>query len=236
LQLDGIGIYLAGSDSASDTDVHDSGDESLPNGVIKRKITNKERLARLQPVDKSDEEQTDVQDMEITFDTELEDLSKRVLERKSTEKKTVWEMHQEKMKEKRKARKRLSKDDDDYSDEDSADEKDDFFDDEKSDEEAKPIKKQKLKARGKGDGKFPEKHFEREATREELELLVAADQDATNVAKGYNIKRKSKNGKRGKDSVTDKLPEIDLSKDPRFEDMFTSHLYALDPTNPQYKR
>ncbi|KAK1679995.1 hypothetical protein QYE76_040843 [Lolium multiflorum] len=234
-QLDGIHVYLAGSDSASDSDVDDSGDESLPNGVTKRKLTNKERLARLQPGDKSDEEQTDDQDMEITFNTELEDLSKRVLERKSTETKTVWEMHQEKMKEKRKARKRLSKDDDDYS-EDSADEKDDFFDDEKSDEEAKPIKKQKLKARGKGNDKLPEKHFEREATREELELLVAADQDAANVAKGYNMKRKSKNGKRGKDSVTDKLPEIDLSKDPRFEDMFTSHLYALDPTNPQYKR
>jgi hypothetical protein len=238
LQLDGIHVYLAGSDSASDSDVDDSGDESLPNGITKRKLTNKEWLAHLQPGDKSDEEQTDDQDMEITFNTELEDLSKRVLERKSTETKTVWEMHQEKMKEERKARKRLSKDDDDddYNDEDSADEKDNFFDDENSNEEAKPIKKQKLKARGKGNDKLPEKHFAREATREELELLVAADQDAANVAKGYNIKRKSKNGKRGKDSVTDKLPEIDLSKDPRFEDMFTSHLYALDPTNPQYKR
>jgi hypothetical protein len=178
LQLDDLEIFLA-SDDSSDDDVDDSGDESRPNGVAKRKLTNKERLALLLEGDKSDEEENDDQDMEITFNTELEDLSKRILERKSTKtKKTVWEMHQEKMKEKRKARKRLSKDDDDYSDEDSADEKDDFFDDEKSDEEAKPIKKQKLKARGKGDGKFPEKHFEREATREELELLVAADQDA----------------------------------------------------------
>jgi hypothetical protein len=150
LQLDGIGIYLAGSDSASDTDVHDSGDESLPNGVIKRKLTNKERLARLQPVDKSDEEQTDDQDMEITFNMKLEDLSKRILERKSIETKTVWEMNQEKMKEKRKARKRWSKDDDDYSDQDSAD---DFLDDEKSDEEVKPMKKPKLKAKGKGKDK-----------------------------------------------------------------------------------
>jgi hypothetical protein len=69
-----------------------------------------------------------------------------------------------------------------------------------------------------------------------LELLVAADQDAANGAKGYNIKRKSKKGKKGKDSVEDKLPEIDLSEDPRFAPMFTSHLYALDPTDPQYKR
>lgn len=27
-----------------------------------------------------------------------------------------------------------------------------------------------------------------------------------------------------------------LALDPRFEDMFSSHLYALDPTNPQYNR
>lgn len=235
-KLDDLDIFLASDDSASDDDVEDSDDESLPNGVAKRKLTNKERLALLLGGDKSDEDHNDDQDMEVTFNTELEDLSKRILERKSTEKKTVWEMHQEKMKEKRKARKRSSKDDDDSSDEDSADENDDFFEDEKSDEEVKPIKKQKVKAKGKGKDKLPEEHFEPEATKEELELLVAADQDAANGAKGYNIKRKSKKGKKGKDSVEDKLPEIDLSKDPRFSPMFTSHLYALDPTDPQYKR
>ncbi|XP_047080607.1 pre-rRNA-processing protein ESF1-like [Lolium rigidum] len=236
-QLDDLEIFLA-SDDSSDDDVDDSGDESRPNGVAKKKLTNKERLALLLEGDKSDEEENDDQDMEITFNTELEDLSKRILERKSTEtKKTVWEMHQEKMKEKRKARKRSSKDDDESSDEDSAGEKDDFFEDDKSDEEVKPVKKQKVKAKGKGKDKLPEdEHFEPEATKEELELLVAADQDAANGAKGYNIKRKSKKGKKGKDSVEDKLPEIDLSEDPRFAPMFTSHLYALDPTDPQYKR
>ena len=243
MQINDLRIYLAGSSdddvSSSDDDVNDSGDESLPNGVTKRKLTNEERLALLlEGGDKSDEEQTDDQDMEVTFNTELEDLSKRMLERKSAETKTVWEMQQEKMKEKRKARKRSSKDDDDddSSDEDSADEKDDFFDDEESDEEVKPVKKQKVKANGKGKDKVPEEHFEPEATKEELELLVAADQDAANGAKGYNIKRKSKKGKKGKDSAEEKLPEIDLSKDERFAPMFTSHLYALDPTDPQYKR
>ncbi|KAF7008173.1 hypothetical protein CFC21_023009 [Triticum aestivum] len=239
-QLDDLGVFLA-SDSESDDDVDDSGDEPRPNGVAKRKLTNKERLALLLEGDKSDEEQSDDQDMEITFNTELEDLSKRILERKSSEKKTVWEMHQEKMKEKRKARKRSSKDDDDDDDsnEDGADEDDDFFEDEKSDEDVKPMKKEKVKAKGKekgkGKDKLPEEHFEPEATKEELELLVA-DQDAGNGAKGFNIKRKSKKGKKGKDSVEDKHPHIDLSNDKRFDPMFTSHLFALDPTDPQYKR
>jgi hypothetical protein len=146
LQFDDLGKYIASGESASEDD---SDDEYLPNGVAKRKLTNVERLALLQG-NKSDEEQIGDQDMEITFNMKLEDLSKRILERKSIETKTVWEMNQEKMKEKRKARKRWSKDDDDYSDQDSAD---DFLDDEKSDEEVKPMKKPKLKAKGKGKDK-----------------------------------------------------------------------------------
>uniref|UniRef100_N1QXY1 Uncharacterized protein n=1 Tax=Aegilops tauschii TaxID=37682 RepID=N1QXY1_AEGTA len=233
-KLDDPKMFLPSDDSASDDDVDDSGDESLPNGVAKRKLINKERLALLLQGDKSDEEQSDGQGMEITFNMEPEDLSKRILERKSIETKIVWETHQEKMKEKRKARKRSSKDDDDYSDEDSADENDDFFEDEKADEEVRPIKKQKVKTKGKAKDKLPEEHFEPEATKEELELLVAADQDAANGAKGCNIKRRSK---KSKGCVEDKLPEIDISTDDlRFSATLTDHLYALDPTDPQYKR
>jgi len=243
MQLDELNMYLASDDSASDEDgVDNSDDESLPNGGSKRKLTKEERLAILLQGDKSDEEQTDGQDMEITFNTELEDLSKRIVERKSNEEKTVWEKHQEKMKEKRKARKRGLKDDDDnddHSSEDEPDEDDDFF--AKSDEEPMPSKSKKHKSKAKDKGKrkgkdgHTEEHLEREATREELELLVAGDQDTASGAKGYNLKRKK--GKKGKvESVEDKLPDIDLSKDDRFSAMFTSHLFALDPTDPQYKR
>ncbi|CAN6168263.1 unnamed protein product [Urochloa humidicola] len=248
-QLDELDMYLASDDSASDDDdVDNSDDDSLPNGGSKRKLTKEERLALLlDGGDKSDEEQTDDQDMEITFNTELEDLSKRVLERKSNEEKTVWEKHQEKMKEKRKARKRGLQDEDDsdhYTSEDEPDEDDDFFAAEQSDEEPKPSKSKKHKAKAKDKGKrkgkddSTEEHLEPEATKEELELLVAGDQDTASGAKGYNLKRKKgKKGKKGKEeSVEDKLPDIDLSKDDRFSEMFTSHLFALDPTDPQYKR
>jgi len=241
-QLDELNMYLASDDSASDEDgVDSSDDESLPNGGSKRKLTKEERLAILLQGDKSDEEQTDDQDMEITFNTELEDLSKRILERKSNEEKTVWEKHQEKMKEKRKARKRGLDDNDDHSSEDEPDEDDDFFANEQSDEEPKPSKSKKHKSKAKDKGKrkgkdgHTEEHLEREATREELELLVAGDQDTASGAKGYNLKRKK--GKKGKEEpAEDKLPDIDLSKDDRFSAMFTSHLFALDPTDPQYKR
>jgi len=248
MQLDELDMYLASDGSASDDEgVDNSEDESLPNGGSKRKLTKEERLALLLQGDKSDEEQSDGQDMEITFNTELEDLSKRILERKNNEEKTVWEKHQEKMKEKRKARKRGVKDeddDDDYSSEDERENDDDFFADEQSDEEPKPSKSKKHKAKAKdkakrkGKDETTEEHLEQEATKEELELLVAGDQDTANGAKGYNLKRKKgKKGKKSKEeSAEDKLPDIDLSKDERFSPMFTSHLFALDPTDPQYKR
>jgi hypothetical protein len=247
-QLDELDMYLASDDSASDDDdVDNSGDETQPNGASKRKLTKEERLAILLEVegDKSDEEQTGDQDMEITFNTELEDLSKRILERKNNGEKTVWEKHQENMKEKRKARKKgLKESDDDYSSEDEHDEDDDFFAEELSDEETKPSKKEKQKkktkdkTKGKGKDKFAEEDLEQQATKEELELLVAADQDTANGVKGYNLKRKkNKKGKKGKEeSVEDKLPDIDLSKDERFKEMLTSPLFSIDPTNPQYKR
>ncbi|TVU38618.1 hypothetical protein EJB05_12002 [Eragrostis curvula] len=242
-QLDELDMYLASDDSASDgEDMDNSGDEPLPNGTSKRKLTKEERLAILLQGNKSDEEQSDDQDMEITFNTELEDLSKRILERKNNEEKTVWEKHQEKMKEKRKARKRGQKESDDYSSEDKQDDDDDFFAEELSDEETKPSKSKKQKVKTKDKAKGKEKstgeHLEQEATKEELELLVAADHDTNNGAKGYNLKRKKgKKGKKGKEeSVEDKLPDIDLSKDERFSEMFTSNLYAVDPTDPQYKR
>ncbi|KAL5196626.1 hypothetical protein ABZP36_000138 [Zizania latifolia] len=244
-QLDELDIYLASDDSASDDEGADNyGHESLQNDRTKRKLTRDERLNLLLQGDKSDEEQSDGEDMEVTFNTELEDLSKRILERKVNNEKTVWEKHQDKMKEKRKARKRRSKDDDDdgYSSEDAPDEHDDFFDEEMSDDEIKTKTKEKAKAKDKGKAKGkdkpPEEHLDDEATREELELLVAADTDATKDAKGYNLKRKKgKKSKKGKEqSANEELPEIDLSKDERFSAMFTSHLFALDPTDPQYKR
>ncbi|XP_010550268.1 PREDICTED: ESF1 homolog [Tarenaya hassleriana] len=51
--------------------------------------------------------------------------------------------------------------------------------------------------------------------------------------KGYNIRRK---GKKGKIQIAEeKIPDADLD-DPRFSALFTSSLFALDPTDPQFKR
>ncbi|XP_022847655.1 pre-rRNA-processing protein ESF1-like [Olea europaea var. sylvestris] len=57
-----------------------------------------------------------------------------------------------------------------------------------------------------------------------------------NKLKGYNLKPKKRKGKKGKEIPDeDKIPDVDYD-DPRFSSLFTSPLFALDPTDPQFKR
>ncbi|KAI3858557.1 hypothetical protein MKX03_005605, partial [Papaver bracteatum] len=76
---------------------------------------------------------------------------------------------------------------------------------------------------------------EHEASKAELELLLADDQEANNGLKGYNIKRNKGKKGRKEDPSEEKIPTADYT-DPRFQNLFKSSLCALDPTDPQYKR
>lgn len=173
------------------------------------------------------------QDMEVTFNTDLEDLSKRILEKKDKKSETVWEAYLRKRKEKKKSRKNRSKDssEDESSDSDgdAVKEHDDFFVDE-------PALKRSKEAQGNNSKRKEMLHQEAEASKAELELLLADDKGTDTGLKGYNLKPKRLKGKNGKE-VPDaaKLPNFNLD-DPRFSALFTSPEFALDPTDPQFKR
>ncbi|KAH0928045.1 hypothetical protein HID58_020301 [Brassica napus] len=71
-------------------------------------------------------------------------------------------------------------------------------------------------------------------TGAELELILADENGGDGKGlKGYNIKRKSK--KRSKEMAEDKIPSAD-PEDSRFSAAIMDPNYALDPTNPQFKR
>ncbi|XP_020270549.1 pre-rRNA-processing protein esf1-like [Asparagus officinalis] len=262
-QLDELNEYLASSDSdASDEEEEIDGSENedagaLPDGKSKKHM-HKEKLRALllsgdgSGSDKDDDEDND-QEMEITFNTGLEDLSKRILEKKDKKSETVWEQVLRKRSEKRKARKNRSKysdDDDDDSDSDvqeATDQPDDFFmEEEPSDSDAEVADKKKGDSKKSKKGKSSRKerkksldeYKDQEVSKAELELLFAEDQDGKGQnAKGYKIKLKKGKGKKGKEeSLEAKLPDVDPSSDPRFSALFNSHLFALDPTDPQFKR
>lgn len=255
-----MNAYLAssGDSDAGNEEGESGGSENedavdLLNGKAKKHLDGEKLRALLLSGDGSGSDKDDNdQDMEITFNTGLEDLSKRILEKKDKKQETVWEQVLRKRNEKRKARKNRSKhsSEDDTSDSDvqeAPEQPDDFFmEDEPSDSDTKVSKKKSKdsskkkhdKSSREGREESPDMHKEQEASKAELELLFAENQDGTGQnAKGYKLKPKKGKGKKGKDAEVEfKLPDVDPSADPRFSSLFTSHLYALDPTDPQFKR
>lgn len=220
--------FLASDESESEDE---SGDDGVEDQTDKKRTKEDKYRALLQSDE--DGEQDGAQDMEVTFNTGLEDISKRILEKKDKKSETLWEAHLRKRREKRvNARSKSARSsDDDSSDTDRevGEEAGDFFVEE-------PPVKQSKKDRTKNikDREHVGLDGEAEASRAELELLLADDDGGVDTGiKGYNLKHKKKKGK--EDIAEDKIPTVDYS-DPRFSALFNSPLYALDPTDPQFKR
>uniref|UniRef100_A0A1J3F548 Pre-rRNA-processing protein esf1 n=1 Tax=Noccaea caerulescens TaxID=107243 RepID=A0A1J3F548_NOCCA len=187
--------------------------------------------------DKDNEEEND-QDMEVTFNTGLEDLSRKQLEKKEKKSETVWESVQRRVREKKRAKKNKQNDDSSSPDDDDSDDdkvvKDDGDDDFFMKQPPLEKKKDKKKKKKKKKDKEEEVAAAEERSRAELELLLA-DENAGdgNALKGYNIKRKGK--KESKEIAEEKIPSANLD-DPRFSALFSDPHYALDPTDPNFKR
>ncbi|KAK4791349.1 hypothetical protein SAY86_031762 [Trapa natans] len=232
--------FLASDDSGSDED--DENEKLTENQSDKKDYKREKYLALLQEDGDSDgnkEDADDKQDLEITFNTGLEDLSKRLLEKKEQKSETVFEATLRKRREKKKMM-RNSKSKDLSGDEEDGDtnlvemeEPGDFF------MEESPTKK--IKKADRSEAKKAETQLqdaEAEASKAELELLVADETGVDNGPKGYNIKRKKAKGKKGREDPEDEIAKIPAAdyNDPRFAPAFNSPLFALDPTDPQYKR
>ncbi|EOY16544.1 Nucleus isoform 5 [Theobroma cacao] len=100
--------FLASDESESDDDENEDTTENQSDKKNKKRDIY---CALLQSGDGSDGDGEDNgQDMEVTFNTGLEDISKRILEKKDKEAETVWEVHLRKRREKKKSKKNKSKD------------------------------------------------------------------------------------------------------------------------------
>ncbi|KAK8921295.1 hypothetical protein KSP39_PZI019968 [Platanthera zijinensis] len=208
-----------------------------------RRRRNAEKLrSLLDPSNHSgtDQSENDM-DMEITFNTGLEDLSKRIFEKKDKKSETVWEQVLRKRSEKRNARKNWSKDlsddeDSDYDVKELPEQPDDFFVEESSDTDLKPVKKRnKVSKDRKEHNKLREQQSqevdkEQEASRAELELLFADDQEIGKGPKGYNINAKKVKGHKGKEITGEKLPSKVLSSALDPNSSAFALLYSLYPT------
>ena len=168
--------FLASDESESD-DENENEDTTEDQANKKNKKRDIYR-ALLESGDGSDGDGEDNgQDMEVTFNTGLEDISKRILEKKDKEAETVWEAHLRKRREKKKAKKNKSKysleDESQETDIEATEEPDDFFVEE-------PSVKRSKKDRKQHEGM----EKEAEASRAELELLLTDDKGADTGLRG----------------------------------------------------
>ncbi|XP_073284107.1 pre-rRNA-processing protein esf1-like isoform X2 [Primulina huaijiensis] len=229
--------FLASDESGTDDDSADDTEDRL---MKKRKKQDmyRELILSGDGSDDNDEEEDD-QDMEITFKYSLEDISKRILEKKDKRSETVWDEILRKRREKKKANKNRSNyssdDEGGYTDHkisEPAEHQDDFFIDEPS---AADSKRNQVRSTKTGNY-IQETVQEAEASIAELELLLADDNGGATNIKGYNLKPKKKKGKKGTEILDEgKIPTADVD-DLRFSSLFTSPHFALDPTDPQFKR
>ncbi|TBU35343.1 hypothetical protein BD311DRAFT_746002 [Dichomitus squalens] len=198
-------------------------------------------------------------DMEITFtpglsagkddkdETTLEKYQRKMKEKKKKRKEEILERRQEKAEEKKGSKSSKNPLDDDFfsggSDEESAEE---------LAEAATTSKKGRgkdKKGKGKSKGADDEDRPARvESTAEELALLAASDKPHGEVkhfdmkavlrAEKRGGKKKGKKSKKGADDGENELQEdfsIDV-KDDRFKAVIEDHTFAIDPTNPHFKK
>lgn len=228
--------FLTSDVSESDDDEDNNETDDQPDKKARKRDKYRALLVSGNGSDEEDAEHGDVQDMEVTFNTGLEDISKHIMEKKDKKSETVWEAYLRKRREKRKARKNKSKyssDDDDDSndtDQEATEEADDFFIEEpaakkRKNEQNKNDKDHELKDRDGVD----------KASKEELELLLADDKGTEAALKGYNLKFKKGKGKKNENAIDEgKIPNSAYD-DPRFAALVSPD-YAIDPTDPQFKR
>ncbi|XP_037621665.1 ESF1 homolog isoform X2 [Sebastes umbrosus] len=193
-------------------------------------------------------------EMEITWVPGLKETTEQLVKKKmeGKDKLTPWEEFLEKKKDKKKQKKSQRKegeDDEELSDDElppDIDLSDPFFAEELAATDMK--KKQKGKKKNKKqeeEERTPEEEEELEKQKAEMALLMEDDAAGTKhkhfnydkIVEEQNLSKKKRKKllKKGEEPLEGDDFQVDV-KDPRFQAMFTSHLFNLDPSNPNYKK
>ncbi|XP_074552228.1 ESF1 homolog [Halichoeres trimaculatus] len=189
-------------------------------------------------------------EMEITWVPGLRETTEQLVKKKmeGKEKLTPWEEFLEKKKEKKKQKKSHRKQgegDSELSEDElppDVDLNDPFFAEELA---ASDVKKKQKKKKEKEEERTAEEEEELEKQKAEMALLMEDEGDEAEhkhfnydkIVEQQNLSKKKKKKKllkKGEEPEDDDF-QVDV-KDPRFQAMFTSHLFNLDPSHPSYKK
>ncbi|XP_042338083.1 ESF1 homolog [Plectropomus leopardus] len=211
----------------------------------------RELLRGIQDKDRKLQEDRDME-MEITWVPGLKETTEQLVKKKleGKDELTPWEEFLQKKKERKKQKKsqRNEGDDEELSDDElppDVDLRDPFFAEELAAADTRKKQKKKKKQREEEEERTAEEEEELQKQKAEMALLMEDDADEAKhkhfnydkIVEQQNLSRK----KRKKLLKTGEQPpegddfQVDV-KDPRFAAMFTSHLFNLDPSHPNYRK
>ncbi|XP_072240138.1 ESF1 homolog [Leuresthes tenuis] len=210
----------------------------------------RELLRGIQDKEKKLQEDKDME-MEITWVPGLKEATEQLVKKKleGKDELTPWEGYLQKKKEKKKQKKSGRKqgtDDEELSDDElppDVDLSDPFFAEELAAADLK--KKGKKKKQREEKERTAEEEEELEKQKAQMVLLMEDDADEAKhkhfnydkIVEQQNLSKKKRKKllKKGEEQLQDDGFQVDV-EDPRFQAMFTSHLFNLDPSHPSYKK
>uniref|UniRef100_W5NGB6 ESF1, nucleolar pre-rRNA processing protein, homolog (S. cerevisiae) n=1 Tax=Lepisosteus oculatus TaxID=7918 RepID=W5NGB6_LEPOC len=203
--------------------------------------------------DKDGKHQEKDMEMEISWVPGLKETAEQLVKRKleGKDKLTPWEEYLEKKKEKKKQKKMEGTKaavGSDLSDDDlppDVDLDDPYFAEElgKGGTALKNKSKAKKNKKSREEERTPEEEAELEKQRAEMALLMDDDEDENRkhfnydkIVEQQNLSKKKKKKLLKKNELLEEDNfEVDV-QDPRFQAMYTSHLFNLDPSEPAFRK
>ncbi|CAN9510048.1 unnamed protein product [Ophioblennius macclurei] len=221
----------------------------------KKKKKSEEQISKyrelLKDIQSKEKKEDRDMEMEISWVPGLKETTERLVKKKLEvkEQQTPWEEYLQKKKDKKKKKKsekKQAEQDDDMSDDelpDDVDLSDPFF----SEELRGAGRKTKQKPQQKKEEHTSEDEEQLQKQKAEMALLMDDDEDdkhkhfnydkiveEQNLSKKKKKKLLKKRGEQEEQQEEDQF-QVDVS-DSRFQALFTSHLYNLDPSHPSFKK
>ncbi|XP_037327819.2 ESF1 homolog [Pungitius pungitius] len=214
----------------------------------------RELLKGIQAKEKKLQEDKDM-GMEVTWVPGLKETTEQLVKKKleGKDQMTPWEGFLQKKKDKKKQKKsdrKEGEDEEELSDEDlpsDVDLSDPFFAEELAAADMRKTKegKKKKKKNQEEEERTAEDEEEREKQEAEMALLMEDEGDEAKhkhfnydkIVEQQNLSKSKRKKllKKSKEPLEGDDFQVDV-KDPRFQAMFTSHLFNLDPSHPSYKK